>query len=402
VARRRWSFFMSPLEHTGIRMLDDWHRGLLTPMGRVMLWSAFASGLLLLGGLHWPLLLAFCFCCAALLFGFVFALPFRPRVDLERRLPPPACAGEELSYPVVVRNLGRRAAHNLVIEERGLPPELRPSGAPPLIERLGPGESAEVTLRLKCTARGAFELRRLQAASLLPTGLVKLPRKLRREQRLLVYPRFTPIEGFDAPVAKNLQPGGIPTASKVGESGELFGTRDWHEGDRIRDVHWPSYARTGRLVVKELQEEYFVRLAMVLDVEARSRKDRALLEKSLSRAAAVADALARRDHIVDIFAAGPNIYRFQAGRALAHLDSILEVLACLEPGDRIDFGALEAALLPEAERLSAVILLLMDWDERRSLLVTQLRSHGVAVRVLLMRPHDRIEELAPEELVEVA
>ena len=210
------------------------------------------------------------------------------------------------------------------------------------------------------------------------SGLVKVPRRVRREDRLLVYPRFTRLEGFEVPTGRNYQPGGIPVASQVGESSEFFGTRDWHEGDRLRDVHWPSFARTGKLVVKEFQEEYFVRLALVLDVEARGRRDEALLEKGLSLAAGIADALARREYVVDIFAAGPQVFHFQAGRALAHFENILEILACLEPGDRLDLGALESALLPEAKSLSAVVLVMMDWDERRRGLVEQLKAHGVA------------------------
>ena len=115
--------------------------------------------------------------------------------------------------------------------------------------------------------------------------------------------------------------------------------------------------------MKEYQEEYFVRLAMVLDVESRSAQDDALFERSLSLAAGIADVLARQEYIIDIFAAGSQVFHFQAGRALAHFEHILEILACLEAEDRLDMNALEAALLPEAGKLSAVILVMMDWDE---------------------------------------
>ena len=402
MARRRWSFWMTPLEHRSLLALDDLYRALFAPMGRVLLWTAAASGVLLLGGLHRPLVLCFSFCVGALLCGFLAGIAFRPRVELTRRLPPPPCAGEEFHYPVLVRNTGRHTAFALVIEERGLPAEVRPVGPPPLVARLAPGESAQVTLKVKCRARGAFVLRSLQAASLLPSGLVKPPRRCRRADRLLVYPRLTPLESFEVPAGRNYQPGGIPTASRGGESCEILGTRDWREGDQVRDIHWPSFARTGRPVVKELQEEYFARLAMVLDIESRSRKDDALLEKSLSLAAGIAEALARREHIVDLFVAGPQVFHFQAGRALAHFEDILEVLACLEPGDRLDPVALEAALLPEAPRLSAVILVLMDWDARRAALVEKLKAHGVAVRVLSVRPGRPASGLAPEEQVVVA
>jgi uncharacterized protein (DUF58 family) len=141
---------------------------------------------------------------------------------------------------------------------------------------------------------------------------------------------------------------------------------------------------------------------MVLDIEARNRRDEAIFERALSTAAAIADVLARQEYVVDIFAAGPEVFHFQAGRALAHFENILEILACLEPGDRLDLAALRAAILPEASRLSAVVLVMMDWDESRASLVRELKANGVAVRVLCMRPGRVVQGLEPEELVELS
>jgi uncharacterized protein (DUF58 family) len=397
--RRRWSFFMPPEQHRFIRALDDRYRALLTPPGRALLWATLAGGLMTLGGLMRGIVLFFAFCAAALVAAAVAGAPFKPRLRLTRRLPPPVSAGDSLRYQVVVENVGRRTARMVSIQERDLPPELRPVGEPPVLDALGPGERAEVTLALACIARGAYELPALQGASAFPSALVKWPSRSRTRDRVLVYPRFTPLEGFEVPHGRNHQPGGIPVASQVGDSAEFFGTRAWHTGDRTRDIHWPSFARTGQLIVKEFQEEYFVRLAMVLDVEARAAAQEKLLERGLSLAAGVADVLARREYIIDLFAAGPEIFHFQAGRALAHFEHILEILACLEPGDRLDIQALEAALLPEAPRLSAVIFLTMDWEPRRSALVRALKDSGVAVRVLSLRPDRQAEGLSPEEII---
>jgi uncharacterized repeat protein (TIGR01451 family) len=400
--RRRWSFLMPPEDHGFIRFLQDRYNGLLTPVGRVVLWSALAAGFLLLGGLVAPLILFFSFSVCALAAAAVVGLPFRPRVSLTRLFPPPVSAGDTLTYRVRVENTGRRTVRHIAVEERLLPPELRRVGEPPVIDALAPGERTEVTLRLQCTTRGVYELGALQAASLFPSALVKWPRRSPAKDRVLVYPRFTPLESLDVPHGRNYQPGGISVASQVGESTEFFGTRDWHDGDRTRDIHWPSFARTGRLVVKEFQEEFFVRLAMVLDVQSRSVKEDALLEKALSLAAGMADVLARQEYIIDLFAAGPQVFHFQAGRALAHFEHILEILAAIESGERLDVEALEAALLPEASHLSAVIFVVMDWEPSRAALVEKLKAHGVAVRVLSVRPDRAPVGLAPEEVVELA
>ncbi|WP_224249419.1 DUF58 domain-containing protein [Hyalangium gracile] len=398
--RRRWSFFMPPEEHRFLRYLSDRYRAWLTPLGQAMLWATGAAALMMLWGLP-PAIAFFSFCAGMLVAGISAGLPFRPRLTLSRRMPPPVSAGDTLLYRVVVENRGSRPARKVVVEERMLPPELKLAGDPPVLEVLAPGEKAEVTLSLECTTRGAYELPWLQASSFFPSALVKWPRRAPGKERLLVYPRFTPLARFDVPHGRNYQPGGIPIASSVGESTELAGTREWREGDRTRDIHWPSLARTGRLVVKEYQEEYFVRLAMVLDVETRTARDDALFERSLSLAAGIADVLARQEYIIDIFAAGSQVFHFQAGRALAHFEHILEILACLEAEDRLDMTALEAALLPEAGKLSAVVLVMMDWDEARAALIRKLKAHGVAVRVLSVRPDRRPEGLSAEEVVEL-
>lgn len=391
---------MAPEDHRFIRVLAERYRGWLTPLGQSVLWAMGAAGLMMLWGLV-PAIIFFCFCFGLLVAGVSAGLPFRPRLKLSRRLPPPVSAGDTLQYRVVVENQGRRTARKVIIEERSLPAELKFLEEPPVIEVLGPGERTEVSLSLVCATRGAYELQWLQASSFFPSALVKVARRTPEKERLLVYPRFTPLARFDVPHGRNYQPGGIPIASSVGESTELAGTREFREGDRTRDIHWPSLARTGRLVVKEYQEEYFVRLAMVLDVETRSNQDDSLFERSLSLAAGIADVLARQEYIIDLFAAGSQVFHFQAGRALAHFEHILEILACLQSEDRLDVHALEAALLPEARKLSAVILVMMDWDEARAELLRKLKAHGVAVRVLSVRPDRRPEGLAPDEVVEL-
>lgn len=400
--RKRWSFFMGPLENRGVRWCDEFHRSELTVGGRAMFWGMIGSGMMLMGGLTQPQAICFGFCTSALVIAGIAGVFFRPRLRLTRHIHSYPSAGEIYQYRVDVQNIGTRVARNVVVEERGLPPDLRPHGESPLIQSLSPGETTTVTLQLLCISRDNFELNRLQAATTYPMGLVKSGKKSKTPDRLVVYPKVTDVGEFEVPCSQTHQPGGIAVASHVGESTEFLGTRDWRQGDRLRDIHWPSTARTGRLITREYQEEYFVRLAIILDVDAPKSRDEPRLEKAISLAAGITDSLARQDYLVDIFAAGDDVYHFQTGRALAHLDNILELLACLEPGNHLDVQALETALIPEASRLSAVILVLMDWDERRSELVQNLKSYGLAIRVICMKPGSRPEQVDESEIIEVA
>jgi uncharacterized protein (DUF58 family) len=391
---------MPPLEHAPILALDDLYRGRLTAGGRVLLWGTLATGLALLAARSTPMVLGFGFCASALLLAAIMGAFYRPRLSMARRITVYPTAGADFNYRVDVENVGKRTARHLVVEERGLPPELRPSGPSPVIAELAPGERVAVNLRLSCLRRGAYDLERLQGASTLPTGLLKSGRKVRQSDRLIVLPRVSLIEDFELPHGSNYQPGGIAVASSVGDSPEFLGTRDWRHGDRVRDIHWPSTARTGRLIAREFREEYFIRLAVVLDVEARSARGEQQLDRAISLTAGITAALSRKDYIVDIFAAGSDVYRFQAGRALASFENILEVLSCLESCRRMDTPALEAVLLPETPSLSAVILVMMEWDSERAQLVRHLKSRGVSVRIFMTRRESRPEGLLPDEFIE--
>ncbi|MFT5682433.1 MAG: hypothetical protein ACI8RZ_003351 [Myxococcota bacterium] len=390
---------MPPLEHRFIRRLDDGYRGGLTPMGRAIFWGLIAASVLRLGSLSEALYVVVAAAGAMIIGAFIIGVPFRPRVSVVRRMPPPPIAGEVWRYEVTITNTGTTPCRDLHLTERGLPAALRPVGELAPIPQLDPGASVRVLLSLRCLKRGAYTLGALQASSSFPAGLVKLGWRDRAAARVLVYPAFTRLEDFEVPVGRLHQPGGIPVASRVGESMELSGLRQWREGDRPRDVHWAAYARTGRLVVREYQEEHFARLALVLDVEAARREDEPHFERGLSIAAAIADALARKEYIIDIFAAGDDVHHFQAGRSIAHFDNILELLACLTPGSCLDVEALSAAILPAARQLSAVIFVMTGWDEDRRGIVDAMRGAGVAVRVVCARPGVTLTGLSPDEQV---
>jgi uncharacterized protein (DUF58 family) len=398
----RWSFWMPPMEHRSLRLLDDVSRGWLTQSGRVLAWATLALAML-----HRPttflVIIGFGFTTGSLVTAFLTGAFFWPRkkLRLTRHLSPAPSAGEIVSYRVTVQNISRRRVRRIVVEERDLPADLRPVGEPPVIDVLQPGESASVTLQLFCKARGAYRLRRLQAASVYPSALFKWPTWNRTVETLLVYPAITRLEHLEIPLGRSYQPGGISAASRVGDSTEFFGTRDWRRGDRMRDLHWPSFARTGRLIAKEFQEEYFVRVALVVDAEVHTAGQEARFERGLSFAAGAAQVLAREEAIIDLLAAGSEVHRFQAGRALAQYENLLEVLACVEPAYKVDLATAEAVLLAEAAKLSAVLLVLNLWDARRRALVGHLRDRGVALRVLLLSPKPEEAGLQPGELLEL-
>ena len=125
--------------------------------------------------------------------------------------------------------------------------------------------------RIRAERRGALCFPPFGVGRTDPLGLLSTRRVSEPSRVVLAYPRFFTLEELDLPAGRRYQPGGIPLASNLGDSTEFVGTREFREGDPMRRIHWRSWARRGKPVVKEYQEEYFSRVALVLDTYLAAR-----------------------------------------------------------------------------------------------------------------------------------
>src|SRR6202008_1442681 len=82
---------------------------------------------------------------------------------------------------------------------------------------------------------------------------------------ITVVPAFQTIRHFELPVSRRYQPGGVMMSSGLGHSPEYVGNREYTPGEPARRLDFKAWARTGKPVVREYQEEYYSRIALVLD-----------------------------------------------------------------------------------------------------------------------------------------
>jgi uncharacterized protein (DUF58 family) len=194
-------------------------------------------------------------------------------------------------------------------------------------------------------------------------------------------PRIARVSRFDLPARLRHQQGGVAFASHTGESTELAGLRAWRDGDRIRDLHARSWARFGEPVVREYQQEYFSRVAVVLDTDAAEASERSF-EASLSIAAGVVEHLMRGEALIDLLATGDPAGPVTLGRSLGGLDQALDRLAALRPTGSFDPDEAFAALCGRLQRLSAVVFVTLAWNLERSRFVERIEKAGAGVRVI--------------------
>ena len=422
--------WLQRLSWRGLRRLtglQEWLRRRLTPAGRVILSGTLLAGILGVDTRQTLAFQAFSLGLALLLSAWFLSLR-RPRsLRAERRLPRHATVGVALHYAVEVKNLGGRTQRGLRLVERL--PDPRPNLdrfltlRAPGEQRINPfdrlfayprwrwlvqeghradaprevtlpdlavGERTSLELELVPRRRGFLRLAELEASRRDPLGLARRATALASSERLLVLPRRYPVPPQRPPGQRRLQPGGVTLASSVGDSQEFMGLRDYRPGDSPRHIHWAAWARCGEPVVKEYQDEYFSRQALVLDTFPATGRAQDF-EIAVSVAASFVEPLHGGDALLDLMFLADRAYTLTSGRGLMSGEALLEVLACVEPAPSADFAGLARAVLHHAPALSACLCVLLDWDRSRRELAGTLRALGVPVRVLVVGGPERPE-----------
>ena len=190
------------------------------------------------------------------------------------------------------------------------------------------------------------------------------------------------------------QAGGVALASSVGQSDEFVGLRDYRHGDPLRHIHWRSWAKAGKPVVKEFEDEFFVRHALVLDTFTPQQHSQ-VFEEAISVAASFACTIQTQESLLDLLFIGPQSYCFTAGRGLAHADQMLEVLASVRACRDQPFRTLEHLVLNHLKVVSGCICVLLAWDQERRDFVEKLRALGVHTLVLVIVAAGQSEILDP-------
>src|SRR5262249_37814742 len=205
-----------------------------------------------------------------------------------------------------------------------------------------------------------------------------------------VLPRRYPVPPIGLPGTRRFQPGGVALASSVGESEEFVALRDYRPGDPRRRIHWKSWARVGRPAVREFQDEFFVRHALVLDTFSRPEPGERF-EAAVSVAASLACALDTGESLLDLLFVGSRAYCLTAGRGLAHVDQLLEVLAGVRACRNQPFAALHRLVVGRADALSGCLAVLLAWDAPRQTFVRHLAELGMpTLALVVMHPRQTL------------
>jgi uncharacterized protein (DUF58 family) len=180
-------------------------------------------------------------------------------LSVERRPPPRIHAGEPFLMEVVIKNgKDKRASYSIEVEDL--------QGTTPLDKRcyflkIPEAKAQRTSYRHTFVRRGRYTLTGYRLATKFPFALFRKSRDVEAPLEIVVYPARVPVPRPPPRAAMR----GDAIADRLGRRGEFFGLRESRPGDDRRDVHWKSSARSGRLLVREYEDELARRVVIGVD-----------------------------------------------------------------------------------------------------------------------------------------
>ncbi|NQV05895.1 DUF58 domain-containing protein [bacterium] len=218
------------------------------------LWAAFGELELLATGV---------FLLAAVLIGMAFVRFAGPTAEVGRHIfPSQVHAGDTVTVEVDIRS--DRSIRNVTVEDtvHGL------GVARFAAAGTTPGRPLQARYEVLCRTRGVFPVGPAVVAVSDPLGLTERRVETGSTDRLTVFPRverlagFPAVRGHDAAVQSTR-----PTFTPHGGE-DFFTLREYQVGDDLRKVHWPSSAKRGSLMIKQLEIPWQARALVLLDLRA--------------------------------------------------------------------------------------------------------------------------------------
>ena len=387
--RTEWSFLMRPEDHTEVKWLLSFLKAKFTVWGQIifgmiLVGMAMSSVGTQVSAFFLPSLIVALFITAGTL-----SLFFKPSVEAVRILPNTPTAGGACVFRVMVTNTGKTPLRNFEVFDHRLPYGLYSDQGHPdqknFIDWLEPGKQAVLTLAWRIPRRGTFDIQPLLAASSFPTGLIRSIRRVAGRDQFIVFPQLIKYDDIPVLLPQKFQLGGSISSSRLGSSNEFLSTREYREGDRLRDVHWNSSARAGKLIVKEYTDEYFIRAGIFLDTELKRFEKHKCFETKISLCAGIAETFSNRNYLVDLFLSDRHALHVQAGRGKDQFHHLLEMLSAIEGDNAAHFEGALSKIKERARELSMIFLLLKDWDAPRAAFVQAVREFNVLTGVIIVR-----------------
>ncbi|HOG47602.1 MAG TPA: DUF58 domain-containing protein [Anaerolineae bacterium] len=261
----------------------------------------------------------------------------------------------------LLRNRGPLPRLWLEVRDHSELPEHRASM---VINALASGREHGWAVRTTCRRRGRFRLGPVSLVSGDPFGMFVQRRELTPTSSIVVFPLMVDLHRFGA-LSGELVGGGTMHRRTHYVTTNVAGVREYYPGDSFNRIHWPSTARTGRLIVKEFELDPTADVWLCVDmdraVQAEQRLevsfdkhgdlpvlparratalDPSTEEYLVAAAASIARYFIAQKRAVGLLAYGERREAVQPDRGDRQLSKILETLAVIRAGGDVGIDRL--------------------------------------------------------------
>jgi len=192
------------------------------------------------------------------------------------------------------------------------------------ISQLLPGTSRLVSYPLIATRRGRLRLEAVCVATAFPFGLFVKKAYYPVEGTTVVCPEIKPLE--DGWLREHLTVGQEHSLPRRGQGNELYNLRLYQTGDDSRSIHWPTTARTSKLIIRETEAEDQRRASVHL-LTSMPDGHYESFEQAVSFTASLVQHLAQRGYVLQLVVGSMSSSH---GQGDAHLMDLLRMLALCE------------------------------------------------------------------------
>ncbi|RUA18217.1 MAG: DUF58 domain-containing protein [Clostridia bacterium] len=264
-------------------------------------------------------------------------------------------------------------------------------------------------VKTPCFQRGRYHLGPILLRSGDPLGIFEITRQIPQERYILIHPATYDIPGFHLPPGRT--PGGRISHYRTHYLTTNVATvRDYVPGDSFNRIHWPSTARTGRLIVKEFELDPTSDIWLLLDLDADwhvsqpweapdmasqpvvlqryYKKEPPLVPGTLEYATAAAASIAQRylaeRRAVGLITYSPHRQVLQIERSHRQFSKILETLAVVTPSHSLPLERILSAEGPAMTRTTTLVVITPSANNAWVSVLRDYRQRGILSTVVLV------------------
>jgi len=205
---------------------------------------------------------------------------------------------------------------------------------------------------VKCRHRGSYQLGPVTVAVTDPFGIFTRRVSLGGEQELTVYPATVDLPHFKSSSFSDYGPAaGHRSISNQGP--DASSVRDFTSGDSLQHIHWPSTARSGKIMVKLFDADRSYNASkkswVLLDMHEDSHcpgAGQSSDDFAVTIAASVIKKHLQGGMRVGLLAAGDKSYLIRPERGEEHQWRVLKTLALMQTGRTLPLDNLLTSQLP--------------------------------------------------------